>query len=241
MDEPDLPRLARTIGEPTRMGMLALLMEGRALTAKELAYGCGVQPGTATEHLKRLQRDGLIESTAQGRHKYYRLATAEVAHAVEALMVVAKPIKVVSPCRRPAGALGAARFCYDHLAGELGTRMTAVLLDREFLVADGEAMDVTERGEDWFSNFGIDIASLRKRRRRFAYTCLDWSERRDHLGGALGAALAERLLELGWISRQKHSRVVSISEQGHLALVREFGLVLVPLNTAVEEVIGAAR
>ncbi|SDL83859.1 transcriptional regulator, ArsR family [Franzmannia pantelleriensis] len=226
MAEPDLPRLSRTIGDPTRMGMLALLMEGRALTAKELAYGCGVQPGTATEHLKRLQRDGLIESTAQGRHKYYRLATAEVAHAVEALMVVAQPVPVVSPCRRPAGALGAARFCYDHLAGELGTRMTAVLLERAFLVTDGEALDVTERGEAWFSNFGIDTASLRKRRRRFAYLCLDWSERHDHLGGALGAAMAERLLELGWIGRQKHSRVVSISELGHQALAREFGLVI---------------
>ncbi|PMR76514.1 ArsR/SmtB family transcription factor [Billgrantia endophytica] len=226
MVEPDLPRLARTIGDPTRMGMLALLMEGRALTAKELAYGCGVQPGTATEHLKRLQRDGLIESTAQGRHKYYRLATAEVAHAVEALMVVATPMKVVSPCRRPAGALGAARFCYDHLAGELGTRMTAVFLERGFLVADGEAMDVTARGEAWFTDFGIDVASLRRRRRRFAYPCLDWSERRDHLGGALGAAMAGRMLELGWIGRQKHSRVVSISELGHRALASEFGFVI---------------
>lgn len=226
MIEPDLPRLARTIGDPTRMGMLVLLMEGRALTAKELAYGCGVQPGTATEHLKRLQCDGLIEPTAQGRHKYYRLAAAEVAHAVEALMVVAKPMKVVSPCRRPAGALGAARFCYDHLAGELGTRMTAVFLERELLVADGEALDVTARGEAWFAGFGIDVASLRRRRRRFAYPCLDWSERRDHLGGALGAAMAERMLELGWIDRQKHSRVVSISELGHRALVSEFGFVI---------------
>ncbi|MDX5377444.1 MAG: winged helix-turn-helix domain-containing protein [Halomonas sp.] len=226
MIEPDLSRLARTIGDPTRMGMLALLMEGRALTAKELAYGCGVQPGTATEHLKRLQRDGLIESAAQGRHKYYRLASAEVAHAVEALMVVAKPMKVVSPCRRPAGALGAARFCYDHLAGELGTRMTAVLIERELLEADGEAMDVTTRGEAWLVDFGIDVTSLRRRRRRFAYSCLDWSERRDHLGGALGAALAERMLELGWICRQKHSRVVSISELGHRALAREFGLAI---------------
>lgn len=226
MVEPDLPRLARTIGEPTRMGMLALLMEGRALTAKELAYGCGVQPGTATEHLKRLQRDALITSTSQGRHKYYRLATAEVAHAVEALMVVAKPTKVVPPCRKPTGAMGTARFCYDHVAGELGTRMTTVLLERKFLEINGEAMNVTERGQAWFADFGIDIASLRKRRRRFAYPCLDWSERRDHLGGALGAAMAERMLELGWIDRQKHSRIVSISELGRQALAREFDLVI---------------
>lgn len=225
MVEPDLSRLARTIGDPSRMGMLALLMEGRALTAKELAYGCGVQPGTATEHLKRLQRDSLIESTAQGRHKYYRLASAEVAHAVEALMVVAKPMKVASPCRRPAGAMGAARFCYDHLAGELGTRLTAVLLEREYLINHGEAMDVTERGRA-FTDFGIDVATLRKRRRRFAYPCLDWSERRDHLGGALGAAMAERMLELGWIGRQKQSRVVSISELGRRALASEFGFVI---------------
>lgn len=141
-------------------------------------------------------------------------------------MVVAKPMKVAPPCRRPAGALGAARFCYDHLAGELGTRLTAVLLEREYLVNHGEAMDVTERGKVWFADFGIDVTSLRKRRRRFAYPCLDWSERRDHLGGALGAAVAERMLELGWIDRQKHSRVVSISELGRRALASEFGFVI---------------
>lgn len=226
MDEPDLPRLARTIGDPTRMGMLALLMEGRALTAKELAHGCGVQPGTATEHLKRLQRDGLIESTAQGRHKYYRLATPEVAHAVEALMVVAIPAAVTLPPRRSPGAMGTARFCYDHLAGELGTRVAAALFERELLMTHGEAVDVSARGEAWFTDFGIEVASLRKRRRRFAFHCLDWSERRDHLGGALGAAMAERMLELGWINRHKHSRVVTISELGHQALAREFGIVL---------------
>lgn len=226
MNEPDLPRLARTIGDPTRMGMLALLMEGRALTAKELAYGCRVQPGTATEHLKRLQCDGLIESTAQGRHKYYRLATPEVAHAIEALMVVAKPVAVTSPPRRSPGALGTARFCYDHLAGELGTQVAAVLFERKILMTHGDAVDVTAEGEAWFADFGIDVVSLRKRRRRFAYPCLDWSERRDHLGGALGAALAARMLELGWIDRQKHSRVVSVSELGHQALAREFGIVI---------------
>ncbi|MGM0785449.1 MAG: ArsR/SmtB family transcription factor [Pseudomonadota bacterium] len=250
MVEPDLPRLARTIGDPTRMGMLVLLMEGRALTAKELAYGCGVQPGTATEHLKRLQDDALIESTAQGRHKYYRLATPGVAHAVESLMVVAKPVKVASPPRRPGGAMGAARFCYDHLAGKLGTQVMAVLLERKFLVADDEAVNVTVGGEAWFADFGIDIDSLRKRRRRFAYPCLDWSERCDHIGGALGAAMAERMIELGWICRRKHSRVVSISELGHQALEREFGLAFDSLEegsagnelftTAVEEVSGAS-
>lgn len=239
MNEPDLPRLARTIGDPTRMGMLALLMEGRALTAKELAYGCGVQPGTATEHLKRLQCDGLIESTAQGRHKYYRLATPEVAHAVEALMVVAKPAAVTSPPRRPTGAMGTARFCYDHLAGELGTRVADALFERELLVAHGEAVEVTARGETWFADFGIEVASLRKRRRRFAFHCLDWSERRDHLGGALGAALAERMLELGWISRHKHSRVVTINELGHQALAREFGIVITPPGRDQADVIAS--
>lgn len=231
MNEPDLSRLARTIGDPTRMGMLALLMEGRALTAKELAYGCGVQPGTATEHLKRLQRDGLIESAAQGRHKYYRLATSEVAHAVEALMVVAKPMAVTSPPRRSPGAMGTARFCYDHLAGELGTLVAAALFERELLMTHGETVDVTARGEAWFADIGIDVAFLRKRRRRFAFHCLDWSERRDHLGGALGAALAERMLELGWIRRHKHSRVVTISELGHQALTREFGFVIDSLES----------
>lgn len=224
--EPDLARLARTLGDPTRLGMLALLMEGRALTAKELSYGSGVQPGTATAHLKRLQEDELLVVARQGRHKYYRLATQEVARAVESLMVVARPATLASPRRQPAGDLAEARFCYDHLAGRLGTGITEALLESGRLRLENDALAVPPDGERWWTAFGLDLAALRGRRRRFAYPCLDWSERRDHLGGALGAALAERLTALGWVRRQRRSRVVEVTAEGRAGLAREFGLIL---------------
>ncbi|MBF8221852.1 ArsR/SmtB family transcription factor [Halomonas sp. 328] len=225
-EEPDLARLARTLGDPTRLGMLALLMEGRALTAKELAYGTGVQPGTATAHLRRLQEDALLGVARQGRHKYYRLATPAVARAVESLMVVARPVRVVPPRRQPQGALAEARYCYDHLAGRLGTGISEALFIRGWLRVEGERWELTADGERWCVDFGLDPAALRRRRRRFAYPCLDWSERCDHLGGALGAALAERLEALGWVARQKGTRVVTISAEGREGLAREFALTL---------------
>ena len=224
--EPDLSRLARTIGDPSRIRMLTLLMEGRALTAKELAYGAGVEPATASAHLRRLEQDALVTATAQGRHRYFRLASPQVAQLVEALMAMSPPVK---PQRAGANAdapIRLARFCYDHLAGRLGTRLTAVLLERGLLCIDGKAFAVTAAGESWFQSFGIDLASLRAGRRQLAHQCLDWSERKDHLAGALGAAMAQRMLELGWITRQKSSRVVSITESGHDGLQRQFGLSL---------------
>lgn len=234
--EPDLERLARTLGDPTRMGMLVLLMEGRALTAKELAYGSGVQPSTATEHLKRLQADGLIESSAQGRHKYYRLAAPDLARAIELLMAVAKPrVPVLTPRNRPTGELGLARFCYDHLAGHLGTGIAKALFERELLHSNDEEVTVTSQGEAWFAAFGIDLDSLRRCRRRFAYSCLDWSEREDHLGGALGAAMAARMIELGWVQRRKHTRIVDITAQGHEAIEETFGFALDPHSGSRQE------
>ncbi|KAA0011831.1 winged helix-turn-helix transcriptional regulator [Billgrantia pellis] len=230
--EPDLARLARTLGEPTRLNMLSLLMEGRALTAKELAYGAGVQPATATEHLKRLQTDGLVEATSQGRHKYFRLATPEVAHAIESLMVVARPLPARTLRRQPSEAMSAARYCYDHVAGRLGTGIAEWLFRHRLIYPEGEAVTLTPEGERWFTAFGIDIAEVRRRRRRFAYCCLDWSERCDHLGGALGAALTQRLQELDWIRRCKRSRAIEISEAGRLALAETFGLEFEASNAA---------
>ncbi|MES2687557.1 MAG: winged helix-turn-helix domain-containing protein [Pseudomonadota bacterium] len=215
--EPDLARLASTIGDPRRIQMLALLMEGRALTAKELALGAGITPATATSHLKRLLDDGLLAGTSQGRHKYFRLASEHVAHLVESLMRVAprrqsEPVQAAEPIRQ-------ARYCYDHLAGSLGTSLLAMLLRKGWLVNDmtdtaAKQLELTPRGAKAFTSLGIDLTSTRARRRQFACRCLDWSERRDHLGGALGAALAEHLQAAHWIERKKHSRVVAITALG---------------------------
>jgi DNA-binding transcriptional ArsR family regulator len=224
--EPDLARLAGAVGDARRIQMLALLMEGRALTAKELALGAGITPATATAHLRRLLDDGLLASTSQGRHKYFRLASEQVAQLVESLMRVA-------PARKPGPAQTAqpirqARYCYDHLAGGLGTGLLALLLHKGWLVnnpADLKAkqLELTPKGTRGFTGLGVNLPDTRARRRQFACRCLDWSERRDHLGGALGAALAEQSQAERWIERKKHSRVVTVTALGQ-AQLQQLGL-----------------
>lgn len=223
--EPDLPRIAATIGDPRRIRMLALLMEGRALTAKELALGAGIEPATASAHLKRLQEDGLLACAAQGRHKYFRFASDQVAQMVEALMRVAP--------RRPAAVrvttpppLRHARFCYDHLAGALGTGLLAHMLRKGWLADDAQAdqqLAVTPGGRRVLAQWGVDVDAAQARRRQFACRCLDWSERRDHLGGALGAEIAQALQARKWIERRKHSREVKVTAAGEAGLAA-FGL-----------------
>lgn len=216
-DTPDLARIAATVGDASRIRMLALLMEGRALTAKELALGAGIEPATATAHLKRLLEDGLLQSASQGRHKYFRFASDHVAQLVESMMRVA-------PRARPAAVrdepIRRARFCYDHLAGSLGTNLLAAMLKKNWLAAGAgdKQLDLTPRGRKALHALGLDVQAAEARRRLFACRCLDWSERRDHLGGALGAALAEHLQAQRWIERRKHSRVVRLTPAGEAGL-----------------------
>ena len=225
--EPDLARIAATVGDARRIQMLSLLMEGRALTAKELALGAGIEPATATAHLKRLLQDGLLESAAQGRHKYFRFASEQVAQLVESLMRVA-PARKAQSAAKADDPIRAARYCYDHLAGSLGTGLFALLLRKGWLQDDADAAGqllLTPRGDKGLAAWGMDLAAARARRRRFACRCLDWSERRDHLGGALGAALAQHLQAQHWIERRKHSREVKVTAPGREQL-QKLGLVL---------------
>ena len=222
--EPDISRIARTIGDPTRIRMLTLLMEGRALTAKELAYGAGVGPATGTAHLRKLLADSLVAARTQGRHKYFRLSSEHVAHCVESLMFIAKPAKAAGQLQLPP--IQQARFCYDHLAGRVAIEITQVLLAKKLMQLDGEDFTLSRKGERWFTDFGVDLATVSRTRRRFAYSCLDWSERKDHLGGALGAALAQRMLDLGWLKRIPDTRIASITTKGRRALVEHFGITL---------------
>ena len=224
--EAGLERFAKIIGDATRIRMLQLLMEGRALTAKELAYGARVEPATATQHLRRLQEGGLISVKVQGRHKYFKPASPQVAELMELLMVLAPDHKGRAVGPRVEEPLRRGRMCYDHLAGELGIAITEGLVKQGILRKEADAFALTRRGADWFGELGIDVDAARALRRKFAATCLDWSERRDHLGGALGAALAERLVDLGWITRKRNSRAVSVTETGRRRLAEEFRLVL---------------
>jgi DNA-binding transcriptional ArsR family regulator len=222
LGEASLEQFAKIIGDATRIRMLQLLMEGRALTAKELAYGARVEPATATQHLRRLQEGGLLSVKAQGRHKYFKLASTQVAELMELLLVLAPAQGPRSVGPRIEEPLRRGRMCYDHLAGELGIGITEALVRQGILRKEADAFALTKRGGAWFGDLGIDVETARALRRKFASCCLDWSERRDHLGGALGAALAERLVDLGWIARKRNSRAVAVTEAGQRKLAEHF-------------------
>lgn len=223
--QPDLSSLARVLGEPSRMKMLSLLMEGRALTAKELAHGCHIEPATATRHLKQLLDLNLVMCQPQGRHKYFRLASLEVARLMETLMVLAPRTQ---QAQHELPALHQARLCYDHLAGRLGTFVTHRLVDLEVITPDYQ---VTASGELWLQQLGIQLPALRKSRRKLAYPCLDWSERQNHLAGSLGAALASHFVAKGWLDRTKHTRLLTLNSTGVQAFQELFGPLPVGLGT----------
>jgi len=219
-----LAEIAALIGDVTRANMLSALMDGRALTAGELAWHGGVGAPTASGHLAKLTEARLVAVESQGRHRYYRLASPEVAQAIEALMAVAS----FGPKRhRPVGpkdeALRRARTCYDHLAGRLGIALADTLTERHHVVLSDSAGALTDEGRRFFCDFGIDL-DQGAHGRALCRTCLDWSERRPHLAGRLGAALCSRLFELGWITRIKDSRALTITPVGRDGLAATFGI-----------------
>ncbi len=216
--------VAALIGDTARANILSALMGGQALTAGELAWHAGVGASTTSGHLAKLADAGLIALEKQGRHRYVRLASPEVAHALESLMAVA----VAGPKRhRPVGpkdaALRAARTCYDHLAGRLGIALAdALCAQGHVILADGGGR-VTGTGQRFLADFGVDLAVDRPGTRPLCRTCLDWSERRPHLAGRLGAGLLDRSLALGWIQRVRDSRAVTITPAGLDGFATRFG------------------
>lgn len=214
-DTPDIASIAALVGDPTRATMLTVLMDGRAHTATELALEAGVTPSTASSHLARLTSGGLLAIARQGRHRYFRIPGPEVAAAIEGLMNIAPRRGTPAPRTGPADeAMRRARVCYDHLAGEAGVRMLERLREKGLVGGDDQAMALTAEGESWCARVGIDLAPLRARRRRLCRSCLDWSERRTHLAGALGSALFDRLLALRYARRDPGSRTVVLSPRG---------------------------
>jgi DNA-binding transcriptional ArsR family regulator len=195
--------------------MLSALMQGRALTATELALEGGVSASTASSHLARLTGAGLVAIARQGRHRYYELASPEVASAIEGLMTIS--VRGSARVSRPGPrdeALRRARVCYDHLAGEAAVRMLDGMRERRLVTVARDAIELTSAGEAWCRRVGVDLAALGATRRRLCRPCLDWSERRTHLAGALGSALLERLFALRYARRVRDSRVVVLSPRG---------------------------
>lgn len=221
-DGPSIAPIAALAGDPARANMLAALLGGKALTAGELAREAGVTAQTASSHLAKLRDGGLIASLAQGRHRYFRLAGHDVAEMLEKMMGVAERAGHVRTRTGPkAPELRKARICYDHLAGEMAVAMFERMTQGR-LVAGGDAPRLTRRGEDFARGFGIDLDALAKERRPLCKTCLDWSMRRHHLAGSLGAAMLARFTELRWARRDRAGRAVIFSPQGEREFHRLF-------------------
>jgi DNA-binding transcriptional ArsR family regulator len=217
--------IATLLADPTRASILQELSDGRALPAGELARRARVNPSAASAHLSKLVGAGLLAVEKQGRHRYFRIANATIVHAIETLAALA-PARPVRSLRdsQIAEAVRNARMCYNHLAGNLGVKLTQALVDKQVLVASDEGYSITPNGLLWLDDFGINTAAFTKRVSLIVPQHIDWSERLPHIAGELGAALARRLFELEWIIRTPSSRAVRLTATGQEALQDEFAL-----------------
>ena len=242
----DVAKIGALVADPARVRILLALGDGRALPASVLADEAGVAPSTASAHLAKLLHGRLLIAERHGRHRYFRLAGAEVGELLEALARFSPPAEVKSLRQGTrAHAVRQARTCYDHLAGLVGTSLMQALLERGLLAGGDGAFDVSSAREDRFASpgfdydysltergyseleaFGIDFVALRGRQRPLIRYCVDWSEQRHHLAGALGAALTDRIFALGWASRAARGRAVKLSAEGERGLRETFGLAL---------------
>ncbi|MCC2333098.1 ArsR/SmtB family transcription factor [Cellulomonas wangsupingiae] len=220
----DLTSLGRALGAPARSVMVNLLLDGARRPAGELAAAAGVRPSTASEHLAVLVETGLVTAEAHGRHRYYALAGPEVASALEALGAIASPLPVAGLRRsRQAEHLAAARLCYDHLAGRLGVALTDAWVQAGWLVGPDQ-LALAPSGADGLRGLGVDVDGAARARRPTTRACLDWTERRPHLAGALGAAVGARFLAAGWVVRHRSGRGLDVTAHGSRLLEQRWGI-----------------
>jgi DNA-binding transcriptional ArsR family regulator len=221
---PKIAQVAALVGDLARANMLACLMDGRAMTASELAYVSGVAPQTASGHLAKLSDARLLIVEKQGRHRYFKLASPQVGRMLEELMVVAQE----GPARRHThwrggDALKTARTCYDHMAGRIAVSIADHLIAKSHVVLDEDGGKVTDAGRAFLEGVGVDLAAASKRK-VFCRPCLDWSERRPHLAGVVGGALLGYALRRGWVERVKDSRALTVTAAGHQGFADTFGV-----------------
>lgn len=223
-----IAEIAALIGDTARANILSELMGGQALTAGELARAAGVSAQTTSGHLAKLRDAGLITlEKQQGRHRYFRITSPEIAHVMEALsFAVARGPKRYRPPGPKDAAMRFARTCYDHMAGQLGTSLTESLCRQGHIILSDGAGIITEDGRRFFCDFGIDLVPAMASKRPFCRTCRDWSERRPHLAGWLGAAILSRSLGLGWITRSSDSRALQITKTGRFGFSAQFEIAL---------------
>jgi len=224
-ENPNIAMLVTLLGEPSRAAILSYLLDGRYYTASELAYIAGIKPQTASFHLAKMIDSRLINLEKQGRHRYYHIHNHEVAQTIETLFAISPP-PVIKSLRQASTLknLRHARICYDHLAGQLGVKLAESMVANQLIVQKETEFVVTSSGEQFFSEWGIDLLKLKKQRRAFSRTCLDWSERQHHLAGALGHAIANHLIDLGWIVRTDKSRAIRVTDEGIMGFKKHFNL-----------------
>jgi len=228
--EANIAAPAALIADPARASILMALLDGRAHPAGALAYAANISPQAASNHLAKLRDGGMVAVEIEGRHRYYRLARPEIAVVLEALLSVAPPIRSLDDPRSPkARRIRAARSCYDHLAGRLGVAMAEAMEARNLLSVPanapaGKLYGITEAGRQWFAGLGIDVGAAGSKQRPLARRCLDWTERRHHLAGALGARLLARMETLGWVTRNRETRAVTVTRAGAEGLRRHLGI-----------------
>ena len=222
---PILAEIASLVGDPARATMLSALVDGRARTASELASAARVTPQTASTHLAKLTEAGLLAVKREGRHRYFRIASPQVIEMLEGIVAVAlKNRPRYRPLTRQAQEQNAARICYDHLAGRLSIDLIDFLTARAYLVVEDEVAKLTPAGNAFLTQFGIDVAAVGSSRRTACRLCLDWTERRPHLAGAVGAALTQRCFDLRWMERRGQSGAVAVTALGKRGFLKTFGI-----------------
>ena len=227
-DETGIPGIANLLADPARATILRTLIDGTMRPAGELAFAANISAQSASAHLAKLVGGGLLASEAQGRHRYFRLANAQVADAIESLASLSVAVRPRAP-RSPLPSKSMpiqflnARTCYDHLAGETAVQVCEAMLKARWLNQEGRDFRVTRLGEKELAALDVDLAAARRARRVFARACVDLTQRRPHIGGALGTALLDLYIERGWILRARRSRVVTITPKGQEVFRRTFG------------------
>jgi len=218
--------IGELLGDPARAEILVALLDRRARTAGELAFGANVSAQSASGHLAKLVDGGLLAVRSSGRHRYFSLAGPEVAHALEALGAIATTKPTIHAIRPRANAeMYVARTCYDHLAGRIAVELARTMEEESAIRAGGEYVyELGRRGKEYFAKLGIEVDRLRGLRRSFARQCVDWTERRPHIAGALGAAICARFVAVGWIVPRRDTRAVRVTHHGARELRKRFGI-----------------
>lgn len=218
-----LKHIVQLIGDPVRADILWTLLDGRAYTASELAAAVDTSAPNCSMHLAKLIKADLLTVEAQGRHRYYTFSRPEVAYAVEALAALV-PQRARETAEKEDPPIRVCRTCYDHLAGRVGVQIAEGLVKQKLLIRTKKEFELTPKGMRWFNTHGIDPADLQRKRRNFSRTCLDWTERRPHLAGSLGAALLKMMLDEQWVRRMANTRAIQVTPKGRKALSSELKL-----------------